>query len=170
MTYRWYLNASGLISGTSIFPPQKSRVRPSSGAHSTYGIKTMMKTCPGSHSTFRIGRLDDLSYCHGAGASQRGHFGGYFGSPGHLTVRAPEGSPGGRRVLRTIIDLRDHAFDELGLEISWVKGGPGNQTGGWGLGQSGGPLSPGGECFAPCMVAAQYPPVIPYAILPTCDV
>ena len=107
MTYRWYLNASGLISGTSIFPPQKSGVRPSSGAHSTYGIKTMMKTCPGSHSTFRIGRLDDLSYCHGAGASQRGHFGGYFGSPGHLTVRAPEGSPGGRRVLRTIYS---HAY------------------------------------------------------------
>ena len=103
MTYRWSLNASGLISGTSIFPPQESGTRPSSGAHSTYGIKTMMKTCPGSHSTFRIGRLDDLSYSHGAGASQRGHFGRYFGSPGHLTVRAPEGSPGGRRVLRTTL-------------------------------------------------------------------
>ena len=44
---------------------------------------------------------------------------------------------------------RDHSFDELGPEISWVKGGPGEQTGGWGLGQSGAPLSPGGECFAP---------------------
>ena len=46
------------------------------------------------------------------------------------------------------VHLRDHSFDGLGPEISWVKGGPGPQTGGWGLGQSGGPLSPGGECFA----------------------
>ena len=47
------------------------------------------------------------------------------------------------------IRLRKLSFDELGLEISWVKGGPGNQTGGWGLGQSGAPCRPGGECFAP---------------------
>ena len=37
------------------------------------------------------------------------------------------------------IDLRKLSFDGLGLEISWVKGGPGEQTGGWGLGQSGAP-------------------------------
>ena len=47
------------------------------------------------------------------------------------------------------VDLRDHSFDELGPEISWVKGGPGLQSGGWGPGQSGVPWSPGGECFAP---------------------
>ena len=47
------------------------------------------------------------------------------------------------------VNFRDHSFDELGPEISWVKGGPGTQSGGWGLGQSGAPLSPGGECFAP---------------------
>ena len=38
------------------------------------------------------------------------------------------------------VHLRNDSFDELGPEISWVKGGPGEQTGGWGLGQSGGPL------------------------------
>ena len=38
-----------------------------------------------------------------------------------------------------IIHLRDHSFDELGPDISWVKVGPGTQTGGWGLGQSGSP-------------------------------
>ena len=48
------------------------------------------------------------------------------------------------------VDLRDHSFDGLGPEISWVKGGPGKHGGGWGSGQSGAPLSPGGECFAPC--------------------
>ena len=48
------------------------------------------------------------------------------------------------------IRLRKRSFDGLGPERSWVKGGPGELGGGWGLGQSGGPLSPGGECFAPC--------------------
>ena len=47
------------------------------------------------------------------------------------------------------VHLRDHSFDGLGPEISWDKGGPGQQTGGWAPGQSGGPLSPGGEYFAP---------------------
>ena len=47
------------------------------------------------------------------------------------------------------IDLRNHSFDGLGPEISWVKGCPGPLGGGWGLGQSGVPRSPGGECFAP---------------------
>ena len=51
------------------------------------------------------------------------------------------------------VNLRKLSFDELGPEISWVKGGPGNQTGGWGHRQSGGPLSPGGECFAPLLKA-----------------
>ena len=37
------------------------------------------------------------------------------------------------------VDLRNYSFDELGPEISWVKGGPGMQTGGWGPGQSGDP-------------------------------
>jgi len=47
------------------------------------------------------------------------------------------------------IDFRDHSFDRLRPEISWVKGGLGYQTGGYGPGQSGVPWSPGGECFAP---------------------
>jgi len=47
------------------------------------------------------------------------------------------------------VDLRDHSFHRLGPEISWVKGGPGEQTGGCGIGQSGVPRSPGGECFTP---------------------
>ena len=41
------------------------------------------------------------------------------------------------------------SFDELGAEISWIKGGPGSQTGGTPSRQSGGHLSPGGEIFAP---------------------
>ena len=47
------------------------------------------------------------------------------------------------------IDVENSSFDELEPEISWIKGGPGPQTGGTPSGQSGGPLSPGGECFAP---------------------
>ena len=47
------------------------------------------------------------------------------------------------------INLRDHSFDELEPEISLVKGGPGLSAGGSGHRQSGGPRSPGGECFAP---------------------
>ena len=47
------------------------------------------------------------------------------------------------------VDPRDHSFDELGPEISWVKGGPGLQSGGWGPGQSGAPCRPGGEYFEP---------------------
>ena len=53
-----------------------------------------------------------------------------------------------------IIHIRDHSFDELGPEISWVKGGPGEQTGGWGPGQSGAPCRPGGECFAPLLLSS----------------
>ena len=41
------------------------------------------------------------------------------------------------------------SFDELGAEISLIKGGPGKVTGGTPSGQSGGHLSPGGDCFAP---------------------
>ena len=41
------------------------------------------------------------------------------------------------------------SFDELEPEISWIKGGQEIQTGGAPSGQSGGHLSPGGECFAP---------------------
>ena len=61
MTYRWYLNASGLISGTSIFPPQKSGIRPSSGAHSTYGIKIMIKTMINDHLPDDVNQNDDDS-------------------------------------------------------------------------------------------------------------
>ena len=49
-----------------------------------------------------------------------------------------------------IIHLRDHSFDGLGPEISWVKEGPGEHGGGWGLG-------PGGECFAPHCASARPP-------------
>ena len=38
-----------------------------------------------------------------------------------------------------IIDIENSSFDELEPEISWIKGGPGYQSGGWGLGQSGAP-------------------------------
>ena len=37
------------------------------------------------------------------------------------------------------IDVENYSFDELEPEISWIKGGPGKQSGGWGLGQSGAP-------------------------------
>ena len=43
----------------------------------------------------------------------------------------------------------NYSFDEREPEISQVKGGPGIQTGGTPSGQSGGHLSPGGDCFAP---------------------
>ena len=48
-----------------------------------------------------------------------------------------------------MIDIEFVSFDELEPEISWIKGGPGNQTGGTPSDQSGAPLLPGGECFAP---------------------
>ena len=38
--------------------------------------------------------------------------------------------------------------DELGHEKTWIKGGPGIQSGGTPSDLSGGHLSPGGECFA----------------------
>ena len=43
------------------------------------------------------------------------------------------------------------SFHELGAEISWIKGGPGQQTGGtpWDTPKGHIPKSPGGECFAP---------------------
>ena len=40
-------------------------------------------------------------------------------------------------------------FHGFHVEISWIKGGPGQHSGGWGPGQSGAPWGPGGECFAP---------------------
>ena len=52
-----------------------------------------------------------------------------------------------------IVDVEFDSFDKLETEISWIKGGPGLQTGGTHSDQSGGPLSPGGECFAPCLPA-----------------
>ena len=55
------------------------------------------------------------------------------------------------RVLRTImiIHIQFISFDELEPEISWAKGSPGYQTGGTPSRQSGDPMLPGGECFAP---------------------
>ena len=44
----------------------------------------------------------------------------------------------------------DVSFDELGAEISWIDGVSRIQAGGNPSGQSGGHLSPGGGCFAPC--------------------
>ena len=57
----------------------------------------------------------------------------------------------GKSTKTIIIHVENHSFDsfdEHKPEISYVKGGPPTQTGGWALGQSGGHLSPGGECFA----------------------
>ena len=48
--------------------------------------------------------------------------------------------------------MTDVEISSFGLhvaEISLVKGSPGTQTGGTPSRQSGGHLSPGGECFAP---------------------
>ena len=56
----------------------------------------------------------------------------------------------GKSIKIMIIDVEFVSFDELEPEISWIKGGPGNKTGGTPSDQSGGPLSLGGECFAPC--------------------
>ena len=47
------------------------------------------------------------------------------------------------------IHAENELFHDLEPKIWWIKGGPGAQTGGWGLGQSGAPWRPGGECFAP---------------------
>ena len=43
-------------------------------------------------------------------------------------------------------------FHGFHVEISWIKGGPWTDSGGWGPGQSGAPWWPGGECFAPFFV------------------
>ena len=48
-----------------------------------------------------------------------------------------------------IIHVEFVSFDELGAEISLIKGGQITQTGGTPSRHSDGPLSPGGECFAP---------------------
>ena len=48
-------------------------------------------------------------------------------------------APSERASKTIIIHIRDHSFDELGPEISCVKEGPGEQTEGWGPGQSGVP-------------------------------
>ena len=48
-----------------------------------------------------------------------------------------------------MVNVENDSFDEHGAEISWVKGGPGIQSGGTPSDQSRGPLKPGGECFAP---------------------
>ena len=67
-----------------------------------YGMKIIMKFCLDSPSTFAYWHFDDLSHLHGAGALQRANFWSHFGSSGHGTIGAPEGSPGWRRVLRTM--------------------------------------------------------------------
>ena len=53
--------------------------------------------------------------------------------------------------------IKNDAFDELGQEISLLKGGPGTQSGGSPPGQSGGHREPGGECFAPLMMITDMP-------------
>ena len=45
--------------------------------------------------------------------------------------------------------VENESNDELEPKLSWIKGGTGAQTGGTPSRQIGGPLSPGGECFAP---------------------
>ena len=47
------------------------------------------------------------------------------------------------------VHVETYSFDELEPTISWIKGGPEPQTGGTPYRQSGGHLSPEGECFAP---------------------
>ena len=58
-----------------------------------YEIKIIIKTCLGCLSTFDQWTLNCLSYPHGAGVLQRGHFGGSFG----VTWPPDHGSP--RRAL-----------------------------------------------------------------------
>ena len=58
----------------------------------------------------------------------------------HITERAS-------KMMMTHVEFV--SFDELEPEISWIKGGPGAPAGGRVSRQSGGPPSPGGECFAP---------------------
>ena len=57
------------------------------------------------------------------------------------------------------VHIENSSFDELEPEKSWIKGGPGLQTGGTPSGQSGAPWWPGGECFAPfacCLPGLSY--------------
>ena len=103
MTPRYSQDNPEMILGTSIFHDQNTVSSRGTGISFPYDIKTMIKTCPGNHSTFVIKISDDLSYPHVVGAIQGGNFGGHFGSPGHGTIGAPEGSLGWRRVLRTKI-------------------------------------------------------------------
>ena len=53
---------------------------------------------------------------------------------------------------RALKGIRSHVEnetnDELEPKLSWVKGGPGEPTGGTPSRQSGGPRLQGGECFA----------------------
>ena len=85
-----------------IFVNDKAGNSQGTGINSTYGFKTMMKTCPCIHSTFGIGISVDPSHSHGACVLQRDHFGWSFGVSCHLTMGAPEGPYRWRRVLRTI--------------------------------------------------------------------
>ena len=55
----------------------------------------------------------------------------------------------GKIIKTMMVHVEFDSFDELEPEISWIKGGPGMPAGGRVTRQSGGPLSPGGECFAP---------------------
>ena len=58
----------------------------------------------------------------------------------------------GKNIKNNRIDIKNLLFDGLAPEISLVKGGPGHSARGWGSGQSGCPLTPGGECFAPLLL------------------
>ena len=68
---------------------------------------------------------------------------------GSLQVRETAYIPSERASKIMIIHIENSSFDELEPWISWIKGGPGTETGGTPSGQSGGHRSPGGECFAP---------------------
>ena len=54
-----------------------------------------------------------------------------------------------------VIHVENESFDELGQEISLVKGGPGKRSGGTPSGQSGGCRGPRGECFAPSSIPSE---------------
>ena len=67
----------------------------------------------------------------------------------HLEVQEMASIPSERASKTMGTHVENESNDELEPKLSWVKGGPGIQTGGTPSRQSGGPLSPGGECFAP---------------------
>ena len=72
-----------------------------------------------------------------------------LGFMGSRYLQETAGIPSERASKTMGIQIENEKNDELHGKLWMIKGGPGTQTGGWGSRQSGGPLSPGGECFAP---------------------